>query len=115
MKLTLLHIKLEELRRKHKLTQKELSSRLGIARTTYSGYELGTSEPDNETLEKIADFFNVDIDYLFGRKKLNIMDFSNDEILKVPAYYKGMELNLDEKKELIAIIRAIFDARQVGK
>ena len=30
-------------------------------------YETGAREPDFETLEKIADFFNVDIDYLLGR------------------------------------------------
>ena len=30
-------------------------------------YETGAREPDFETLEKIADFFNVDIDFLLGR------------------------------------------------
>ena len=30
-------------------------------------YETGAREPDFETLELIADFFNVDIDYLIGR------------------------------------------------
>mgnify|MGYP002801380183 FL=1 len=30
-------------------------------------YENGNREPDFDTLEKIADFFNVDIDYLLGR------------------------------------------------
>lgn len=112
----MLHKRLEELRKKHKLTQKDLSSRLGIARTTYSGYELGTSEPDNETLGRIADFFNVNIDYLFGRTDpLHTIDFAKDDILNVPVFYQGMELTLDEKKELIAIIRAIFSARKAAK
>jgi len=30
-------------------------------------YETGKREPDHETLEMIADFFNVDLDYLLGR------------------------------------------------
>ena len=60
--------RLLNLRKERKLTQKELSSKLGIARTTYSGYELGTSEPDNETLEKIADYYRVTTDNLLGRE-----------------------------------------------
>lgn len=49
------------------LTQAELSQKLGISRSTIGMYETGSREPDFETLELIADFFNVDIDYLLGR------------------------------------------------
>ncbi len=50
-------------------TQQELSEKLGISRSTIGMYETGAREPDFETLELIADFFNVDIDYLIGRTK----------------------------------------------
>lgn len=49
------------------LTQVEMASKLGISRSTIGMYETGAREPDFETLEKIADFFNVDTDYLLGR------------------------------------------------
>lgn len=49
------------------LTQAELSQKLNISRSTIGMYETGAREPDFETLELIADFFNVDIDYLLGR------------------------------------------------
>lgn len=49
------------------LTQVELSQKLGISRSTIGMYETGSREPDFETLELIADFFNVDVDYLIGR------------------------------------------------
>ena len=49
------------------LTQAEMAEKLGISRSTIGMYETGAREPDFETLEKIADFFNVDIDYLLGR------------------------------------------------
>jgi transcriptional regulator with XRE-family HTH domain len=65
---TLLGERLLKLRKEAKMTQVGLSSKLGIARTTYSGYELGTSEPDNETLERIADYYGVTTDYLLGRE-----------------------------------------------
>lgn len=63
----LLAINLKQLRGKHKLTQEEFAVKLGIARSTYSGYETGKTEPDNETLQKIADYFEVSTDYLLGR------------------------------------------------
>ena len=48
-------------------TQQELADKLGISRSRIGMYETGAREPDFETLEIIADFFNVDIDYLLGR------------------------------------------------
>lgn len=41
---------------------------LKIAQPSYIRYENGTAEPTQETLVKIADIFDVSIDYLLGRK-----------------------------------------------
>lgn len=57
----------KRLRTASHLTQADIAQKLGIAKSTISMYENGNREPDFETLEKIADFFNVDIDYLLGR------------------------------------------------
>lgn len=59
--------RLKELRKNKKLTQKEVAEKIGVARTTYAMYEQNRREPDNETLQKIADFYNVTTDYLLGR------------------------------------------------
>jgi transcriptional regulator with XRE-family HTH domain len=48
------------------LSQGEAAKKMGIVRTTYSNYEAGNREPDNETLKKISEFFEVSIDYLLG-------------------------------------------------
>jgi len=58
---------LKNLRKSENLTQDELAQRLKISRSAVGMYENGSREPDYETLELIADFFNVDIDYLIGR------------------------------------------------
>lgn len=55
------------LRNKMKLTQEELAKRIGITRAALSHYEKDRREPDYETLERFADFFDVKIDYLLGR------------------------------------------------
>lgn len=58
---------LKALRTSHHMTQEELAKVLKISRSTVGMYENGSREPDYETLEAIADYFNVDIDYLLGR------------------------------------------------
>ncbi len=56
-----------KLRTSSNLTQNAIAERLGISRSTIGMYETGAREPDFETLEKIADYFNVDTDFLLGR------------------------------------------------
>ncbi|OOR26177.1 helix-turn-helix domain-containing protein [Bacillus cereus] len=58
---------LRKLRKKQKLTMKELGQKLNLAESTISGYENGNRKPDYETLNKFADFFEVSTDYLLGR------------------------------------------------
>ena len=67
-----------------------MAQKLGIAKSTISMYENGNREPDFETLEKIADFFNVDTDYLLGRtEKTSILPetighyYLNDETREI--------------------------------
>ena len=59
------------LRQRDKLTQDELATKLGISKSTISMYENGRREPDFETLELIADFFNVDMNFLLSSKNNN--------------------------------------------
>ena len=58
---------LRQLRKSRQMTQLELANALQISRSTIGMYEKGSREPDFATLEIIADYFNVDIDYLLGR------------------------------------------------
>ncbi|WP_062048297.1 helix-turn-helix domain-containing protein [Bacillus sp. JCM 19034] len=47
--------------------QEDVAKEIGVSRATYGHYEIGRTEPDNETLKKLADYFNVSTDYLLGR------------------------------------------------
>lgn len=58
--------RLKKLRKNKHLTQDKLAPELGISRSTLGMYETGKREPDFETLETIADYFNVDMNYLMG-------------------------------------------------
>lgn len=54
------------LRKQKKLLQKDLASFLGISVSTYSNWEQGKFEPDNNALIKLAEFYHVSVDYLLG-------------------------------------------------
>ncbi|WP_120184072.1 helix-turn-helix domain-containing protein, partial [Listeria monocytogenes] len=58
---------LMKLRKANNLTQEELAKKLGVARTTYSSYEQNRRMPDIDVQNKIADLFEVSLDYLHGR------------------------------------------------
>lgn len=62
-----------KLRTSSNLTQSAIAEKIGISRSTIGMYETGAREPDFETLEKIADYFNVDIDFLLGRTNQTTM------------------------------------------
>ena len=111
--------RLTYLRKKRKMTQSALSKALGIARTTLSGYESGTREPDHETLQKIADYFEVSIDYLLGRTEepkkvlsessrilVDSLNLTDEETLnKIRFEIDGKEIREEDIKEFIAYVR----------
>lgn len=75
---------LKRLRKERGLTQKELADALGIAKSTISMYENNKREPDFETEELIADFFNVDINTLRGKKGTLTSPTVTDDVVAFP-------------------------------
>lgn len=74
--------RLRSLRTAKKLYQKDVAKYLEIDRTTYVKYESGASEPDINTLRKLAVFFDVSLDYLLGNECNN----ASDSALRIPVY-----------------------------
>lgn len=62
--------RLRSLRREMNLTQNQLADALETTQRKISYWESGTVEPDLCSLWKIADFFDVSIDFLLGRKDI---------------------------------------------
>ena len=70
--------RLISLRKEKNLTQDKFAELMGVSKSTISMYENGRRTPDFELEEKIADFFNVDLDYLRGRTNIkNKYQFDN--------------------------------------
>lgn len=125
--------RLTELRKSMDLTQEEIAKKLHLTRSTYAQYEVDRRVPEYGTLEKLANFFDVSIDYLVGRsnnkrgtnempgtdkdkdadyavneliKYLDELGLTNDEIIKRMKFeVDGMPLSEEEADEFIEFVR----------
>lgn len=68
---------LKDLRIKKGLTQKELAEKTGLTDVTIRMIELGKREGNSSTLDRLATFFNVSVDYLRGREFMEITQEPN--------------------------------------
>ena len=77
-------LKIKEYREELQLTQKQLADKIANVQRNVSNWENGASEPDCETIIKLADLFDITIDELFGR------------VNHIPAYSptNGIEKNI---------------------
>ncbi|MGN1250748.1 MAG: LexA family protein [Candidatus Spyradocola sp.] len=74
---------IREMRLKKGISQKELAAKLHVHQTAVSQWENGRTSPDNELLSKIADVFDISVDYLLGRENAELSS-PTDLYVKIP-------------------------------
>ena len=116
--------RLKELRLANGETQKDLANAIEVGRTTVSEYESGKIVPKQEGLLKIANHFNVSVDYLTGvsneraTRKQNASDL--DALLNTihhilldeydtPVTYEGEKLSSTQKIIIDQLIEQLRD------
>lgn len=62
--------RLKQLRKEAGLTQKNIADNFNTSPQSYAQWEKGLRSPSKESLEKLAEFFNVSIDYLLGNSDI---------------------------------------------
>ena len=62
-----MNFRLKQLRKERNISQLKLALDLNMSQNTISRYENMEREADYKTLIKIADYFNISLDYLLGR------------------------------------------------
>lgn len=95
--------------RGERLTQAQMADRIGVARTTYAMYEQGKREPDNATLIKIADYFEVSTDYLLGRTDAPETIVKKAEESKEEPLHVRMGIPDEKYQELTPYYRKVLD------
>jgi transcriptional regulator with XRE-family HTH domain len=120
--------RLKMLRKQKKLSQQALSDRVGLNRATYARYETDDNQADYDTLQKLADFHEVSVDYLLGRTNdtnktvsqetrelLDNIELSDEEIMEKFSFtIDGRKLSEEEIRRFIAFVRAEWAMRKNG-
>lgn len=88
--------RLKELRKAKGISQATLAERLGLSKSTIGMYETGDITPSVEALNMIADYFNVDMNFLLGKEEQSRF------FLDYELYNVAMELS--EDSELCAVV-----------
>lgn len=114
--------RLKTLRENKDMSQKDLANKLKVSASAISMYERGERTPDIDIIKKICTIFNVDSDYLIGRKdnknEIIIEDLGNiyDDILELLedddsiAFYGDVtKLNQEQREILKSAIKHAID------
>lgn len=100
---------LKQLRNIKNQTQSDIAKVINVAPTTYLGYEKGTSEPNIDTLIKLADYFNVSLDYLCDRQWNNQVGYIPEE--RKAFIQTIIELTDDDFKEIKSYVNGYLAGR----
>ncbi|WP_430618302.1 helix-turn-helix domain-containing protein [Enterococcus sp. DIV1054d] len=73
--------KIKDLTRQEGISVRELEKRLGYSNGYFSKWK--TVSPNSDGLSKVADYFNVSLDYLVGREEKNNTSFASDDLNKI--------------------------------
>lgn len=97
---------LKQLRLNKNVLQKDVAKYLDVDRTTYVKYERGDSEPNHDILIKLADYFDVTVDYLLGREE-KPSENSNDLSNKITEMFKRLnDTNQKQALEYLEFLAA---------
>lgn len=100
--------RLRVLREEANLTQEELSQKIGIKRARYAKYETGENPLSGDIINKLADFYGVTTDYLYGRSHL-----PTEELREKGLEYVGLFEEFERKGLSPEKVRELIDAVQV--
>lgn len=94
---------IKKFRQKLNLSQVEMANKLDIPQQTYGNYEVGRSEPNIQTLIKLADFFNCTLDELVGREAdtINLKYLNENEAYLIRKILKMNELELAKTRAYV--------------
>ncbi|MFB9761368.1 helix-turn-helix domain-containing protein [Ectobacillus funiculus] len=100
--------RLADLRKSSNWSMQETADRLGIAKSTYAGYESGYREPPLHALCQMADLFDTTVDYILARSDHKIVQLELVSLLKTANESISLDQRLltsEEIRDFIAFIR----------
>ena len=112
--------KLKELRNKEGISQSALGKALNMSQQGIAKWETGSTSPNPEMLRKIADYFNVSVDYLLGKTDIKNPRPKNEDKITFDDFTYAMneeahELTDEEKDKLLELARFFKENRKKGR
>ncbi|GGH15455.1 helix-turn-helix domain-containing protein [Paenibacillus segetis] len=112
--------RLKQLRKRRKLTMQEVADYVGVAKSTYAGYESGYREPTLESIQTIARKLHTSADYLLGLTDYpepsaelnhNAKEYLNYEQL----HWDGVPLEKDDVELIRILLERVLRDRNFPK
>lgn len=109
-----LYERIDELAKKQKISVFDLSLKLGMGRNAI--YQWKKSVPNVEAVQKVADYFNVSIDYLLDRddnkSPKNDLDTKLERMMDNAMSYDGKPISDEDRPIIKGILKAYFDNKK---
>lgn len=99
--------RLRKLRDEYGFSQEQLGNKTNLSTSTIGMYEQGRRQPDNETLVKLANVFDVSVDYLLGNTEVRKANEPYDNELEKILFSKAKDLSDTDKIAVMNVIDAI--------
>lgn len=106
--------RLKKLRKEGKLTQKDIATFLNISQPAYQQFESGKKKMNLETMEKLADFFNVSTDYLLGKTDFPDLDLEVDidNAIDNSVAYDGTPITDNDREIIKSFLKDYFSNKK---
>ncbi|RKJ69381.1 XRE family transcriptional regulator [Butyricicoccus sp. 1XD8-22] len=89
------HIKLKHIRERANISRDQLADYLNVSYSTVANYETNERQPDLNTLKKIAEFFNVSIDYMLD------VPYTTEHIMNdISVYFEAIKSIVKDSKDV---------------
>ena len=99
---------LKQLRKRENMTQSDLAEALKISRSTIAMYETNIRNPDHETMKRLAELFNVSMDYLYEKEKPVEDDGLSPNRRKLIDFARSVPE--DKVEQVYSVIQSILEA-----
>lgn len=112
---------IKELRKLKRMTQKDLAEAMKVSQQTIGAWETERAVPGADTLNELADYFNVTTDYLLGRpeKKDDDTKFNDiddlDKMIDNARSFGGKQMTENDREIIKAYLKGFYDNKNQGK
>lgn len=105
--------KLKELRENAKLTQEAFGEMFGVTSNAVYSWEKGKTQPSIEVIKKIAKYYDVSVDYLFGFTQEDMTKIKQlNQVAREAGLLKGEDMTMEEFEKAIDIVKLLKDTNK---